>query len=454
MGSLPHPVELFAAFRDLPYPALLDSAMPNPKLARYSYLAADPFLTMVSREREVTVAHRDDGLETGGDPFEVLRDLLRTHRMEPAPGGPGLPPFQGGAIGYLGYDLGRLLERLPATARSDLPLPDVVLSFYDWVVAHDNVTGQTTLFSTGLPQRTEARARERVEWVRERLHRASPPTEAPEASLASPVTSNFGREEYLDAIRRVQRYLEAGDVYQVNVSQRLEAAFRGDPWALYRRLRQANPAPFAAYLSFPQASVLSLSPEQFLCVDGSRVETRPIKGTRPRGKSEEEDRRLARELLASDKEMAENLMIVDLLRNDLGRVCRIGSVKVPLFRALERHPAVWHTVSTVTGELAAGRDVVDLLRAAFPGGSVTGAPKIRAMQIIEELEPVRRGVYCGSIGCFSFSGVTNTSIVIRTILVAGERLYLQVGGAVMADSDPEAEYNETLHKAEGLLRVL
>jgi len=259
----------------------------------------------------------------------------------------------------------------------------------------------------------------------------------------------------LDAVARVIEYVYAGDIFQANLSQRLEAPLAGTPFELYRRLRRRNPAPFAAYLAFGDVVVVSSSPERFLCVDDDRrVETRPIKGTRPRGVGPEHDAALALALAESDKDRAENVMIVDLLRNDLSRVCRPGTVHVPELFALEHYQTVHHLVSTVVGELAREHDALDLLRAAFPGGSITGAPKVRAMQIIAELEPTQRGVYCGSIGYLSATGALDTSIVIRTYLVVGRDVYFQVGGGIVADSDPEQEYRETLDKARGLIAAL
>jgi len=259
----------------------------------------------------------------------------------------------------------------------------------------------------------------------------------------------------LDAVARVIEYVYAGDIFQANLSQRLEAPLAGTPFELYRRLRQRNPAPFAAYLAFGDVVVVSSSPERFLCVDaGRRVETRPIKGTRPRGVGPEHDAALALALAESDKDRAENVMIVDLLRNDLSRVCQPGTVRVPELFALEHYQTVHHLVSTVVGELAPELDALDLLRAAFPGGSITGAPKVRAMQIIAELEPTQRGVYCGSIGYLSATGALDSSIVIRTYLVVGRDVYFQVGGGIVADSDPEQEYRETLDKARGLIAAL
>jgi len=266
--------------------------------------------------------------------------------------------------------------------------------------------------------------------------------------------SNFSHEEYLRAVENVREYIRAGDIFQVNLSQRFEADLSISPYELYQRLRKINPAPFASYLDFDGVSVVGASPERFLKVQGDWVETRPVKGTRPRGKSEAEDRALADELLASIKDRAENVMIVDLERNDLGRVCRYGTVRVTELAILETYPTVFHLTSTVKGRLCEDKDRIDLLKATFPGGSITGAPKVRAMQIIDELEPTRRSVYTGSIGYLSFSGEMDLNIVIRTFLVKGGRAYFQVGGGIVYDSEPEAEYVETLDKAKALIQAL
>ncbi len=266
--------------------------------------------------------------------------------------------------------------------------------------------------------------------------------------------SNFSREGYCRAVEKSLEYIAAGDIYQVNISQRFSAELKTGIWELYRRLRHLNPAPFASFLRFPEVSVLSSSPERFLLVEGNRVETRPIKGTRPRGDTAAEDSALKQELINSAKDRAELLMIVDLERNDLGRVCQTGSVKVPELFCLETYATVYHLVSTVTGTLPAGKNVLDLLPAVFPGGSITGAPKIRAMEIIEELEPVRRGIYTGSLGYLDFSGRADLNIVIRTFVIKNNRVYFQVGGGIVADSQPELEYQETLDKARALLDAL
>ena len=425
--------------------------MPGALGSRFSYLTADPFLVLRSRGRQVVIKQGGACECIEGDPWPILQGLLQRYRVERAP---GLPPFQGGALGYWGYDLGRHLERLPSWADDDLRVPEMYLGLYDWALAHDRDTGRSYLFSTGLPEGTQERGQTRVDEVLERLK--EPPRHVPSWAAGDAVSlqSDFTPKTYLAAIERVKGYLEAGDVYQVNLSQRFQAPFLGNPWALYQRLRSSNPAPFAAYLGFPEVQVLSASPEEFLRLEEGRVWARPIKGTRPTGRTRKEDALQAADLLASDKERAENVMIVDLLRSDMGRVCSIGSVRVPTLFAVERHPTVLHLVSTITGELRPSADAVDLLRACFPGGSVTGAPKVRAMEIIEELEPVRRGVYCGAIGYISFSGDMATSIAIRTLVLTGGQVYLQVGGGIVADSDPEAEYQETLHKGRGLRRAL
>ena len=454
-------VELAPRFLDLPYPAFLDSAAPDDRAGRYSYLTADPFLVATSRGASVTL----DGDDNGGggtpgaadialkNPWGALQSLLRQRRS--AAPAPGLPPFQGGAIGYWSYDLGRTLERLPTLADDDLGLPEMCVGLYDWCLAEDHRTGEVFLFTTPIPGVPRSGER-RLAFVRERLRRppdTTPPL-GPAPTLPQP-SANFTRQGYLRAVARVKEYLAAGDIYQANLSQRFELPFQGDPWRLYRTLRRVNPAPYAAYLETPGGTtVLSASPELFLQLSGDRVETRPIKGTRPRGETAERDRALAAELIASQKDRAENVMIVDLLRNDLGKVSRIGSVDAPELFSLEAHPTVWHLVSTVTGALQPGLDGIDLMRACFPGGSITGAPKIRAMEIIEELEPTRRGVYCGSIGYIGFNGEMSTNIAIRTMVLTRERLVFQAGGGIVADSDPEDEYEETLHKARGLMRAL
>jgi para-aminobenzoate synthetase component 1 len=483
LGTADDPMEAVGRFLDLPYLLFLDSATgaalagESHQLGRYSFLAADPARVVRSKGRVTELG--GPGMPwtpVGADPLIALRDLLAPLAADPVS---GLPPFQGGAAGYIGYDYGAVLERLPPTRFADLAIPDVVLGLYDWVIAWDHLLETAWIVSTGLPEtgpRRSDRAGARLAMVRERLRGparaaprpapgpiAPPAAEAPsypvlgvEGAEAIGLRSTFTHRGYLDAVTRVRDYIVAGDIFQANLSQRFQAPLTEPALDLYARLRRGNPAAFAAYLDFGDFRVLSASPERFLRLDENRrhVETRPIKGTRPRGLGPMHDAALGRALSESAKDRAENVMIVDLLRNDLSRVCRPGTVRVPELFALEQHPTVHHLVSTVVGELDPAADAIDLLRAAFPGGSITGAPKVRAMEIIAELEPSQRGVYCGSIGYLSTTGAMDTSIVIRTYLALRGRVYFQAGGGIVADSDPELEYRETLDKARALIGAL
>ena len=476
----PDPVRCCERLEGLPYRLFLDSAARGPRLGRYSYVTADPIAVVRSKgaRTERLDLPRGDRRLVSGDALDAVHALLAPFAAEPVA---GLPPFQGGAAGYLAYDWGRVLERLPAPRHDDLALSDVVLGVYDWVLAWDHDASHAWLVSTGLPETSPAararRAAARSAAVTERL-RSDGPVRSTAPAMAAPwsasaaaapsypveggwwnprlaLRSSFTHAGYLEAVGRVREYIFAGDIFQSNLSQRFEAPLTEPPWDLYLRLRTRNAAPFAAFLDFPDAVVLSASPERFLRVDvGGHVETRPIKGTRPRGVGPEHDGALGLALSESEKDRAENLMIVDLMRNDLSRVCAPGTVRVPELFALERFATVHHLVSTVVGQLAPGRDALDLLRAAFPGGSITGAPKVRAMEIIAELEASQRGVYCGAIGYWSVTGALDSSIAIRTAVATADRIYFSAGGGIVADSDPEQEYRETLDKARGLIDAL
>jgi len=460
--AAPDPAALFTALGgpETEFAFLFESALVHNRLGRYSFMATEPFMVLQSRGNRVKLYREGVLQDFTENPFAVLKQILRSHQVPPAEAPSGLPPFYGGAAGYFAYDLGRQLERIPALARDDLQLPEMYLCFYDAVVSVDHLTG--AVYLCGLPVGGEAALQEKASAWEARLLRNRPLNysagrtsfkdyEIPPLPL---LTEHFTKETYCAAVARAREYIAAGDIFEVNLSQRFSAPLKETGWELYCRLRKINPAPFAAYLRFPEAEVVSASPERFLRVQGGHVETRPIKGTRPRGRTPEEDERLRRELWESEKDRAELTMIIDLERNDLGRVCRVGSIRVPELYVLEKYPTVFHLVSTVTGELAPGKDVADLLTATFPGGSITGAPKIRAMEIIEELEPVRRGVYCGSIGWIGFQGDADLNVVIRTFIVKDGRAYFQTGGAVTGDSDPEKEYLETLAKARGLFAAL
>ncbi|MBX6322631.1 MAG: aminodeoxychorismate synthase, component I [Rhodospirillaceae bacterium] len=447
------PVEAFAPFASDRHAVLLDSAMTEEGLGRFSYVAPEPFLTLASRDGVVDC----DGEPGPGDPFAVLRTRLAGFAIEPVP---DLPPFQGGAVGCFGYELARHLERLPVAPRDDMGFPDLALGFHDVVIAFDHAQRRAWIVSSGLPETEPAarrrRAAARLRRIAARLAAAAPLPPPPEPLGPVAIESNFTRPAYEAAVQRVIDYILAGDIFQANLSQRFAATLpQGlDAFGLYRRLRALNPAAFAAFLRFGDVTIASASPERFLRLDGARVETRPIKGTRPRGRTPAEDAALAAQLAASEKDRAENVMIVDLLRNDLSRVCCDGSVEVPALCALQTLPTVFHLVSTVTGTLRPGLGPVDLLAACFPGGSITGAPKIRAMEIIAELEPTRRGPYCGAIGWIGFDGGMDTSITIRTYALSGQRVTFQAGGGIVADSNPAEEYDETMAKARALIAAL
>jgi para-aminobenzoate synthetase component 1 len=473
----PDPARCCEQLEGLPYRLFLDSASTATRLGRYSFLTADPIDVIQSKGSNAAL--------------DRVRERLAPFHAEPVA---GLPPFQGGAAGYIAYDWGLTLERLPAPRYDDLALPDVVLGIYDWVLAWDHVASRAWLISTGIPETSStartARAADRARAIRERLHvgpvlvdhvgpvlsdrpqrvrndvgpvlvdrplpiPSSYPVEGGWWDPGFQLRSSFTRSGYLDAVRRVRDYIFAGDIFQANLSQRFEAPLHESPWAFYSRLRSRNPAPFAAFLETPDASVISASPERFLHVDRHGfVETRPIKGTRPRGVGPEHDAALGQALAESAKDRAENLMIVDLMRNDLSRVCAPRTVRVSELFSLERYATVHHLVSTVVGQLEPGHDALHVLRAAFPGGSITGAPKLRAMEIIAELEPSQRGVYCGSIGYWSVTGDLDTSIAIRTAIARNGRVYFSAGGGIVADSDPEQEYRETIDKARALIDAL
>ena len=466
------PIDVAEAFRDLPGLALLESARPG-RNARWTFLSADPVAVLTEPA-------------VGDDPFAVARRLLaRLAPERPAghEGQPDRPPFLGGLVGYLGYELGDVLERLPAPPPDDQDLPLLRLALHDWVIAWDRRTGGAWLAGRALDGDGDRLVR-RLTGVRDRLRpsrlaaiaaRRPGPDEDPAGDQHDreelTFASSLERAAYERGVEAIRDRIARGDIYQANLTRRLATAFDGDPWPLYRRLRTGDPSLFSAFLDLgggapghatasgsdparPRA-ILSASPEPFLAVARRGiVTTDPIQGTRPRGRDRDEDRRLARELLASAKDRAENVMIVDVLRNDLGRACVPGSVRVPRLCRLERTAAVQHLVSTVTGRLRPGRDPFDLLRAAFPGGSITGAPKIRAMEILRELEPTRRGPYTGALGWIGPDGAMATSILIRTLVADGRRLSLHVGGGITYRSDPAAEWDETVAKARGPLSAI
>jgi aminodeoxychorismate synthase component I len=437
-------------------PVLLESA--GREIQGYSIIASAP-----SRIFRVTGARLECLESSGGrtiiqsDPFSALRDLVSRMAL-PRPS--GFPPFFGGAIGYLGYDFVHWFERLPRRIPDDLGLPEVELAFFELVAVIDHSEERLWLIFTPFKERFLKEPRQalyeeglaRLSALQSRLL-ASPAQSDLALTAADPhIVAGQTQEEYTGRVRRCLDYIGAGDIYQANLSHRFELQLGSrTPRSIYRKLRDINPSPFAALLEFPEVTLVGCSPERLVRLQGADVDTRPIAGTRPRGATGEEDERLAEELLLNDKERAEHLMLVDLGRNDLGRVCAFGSVHVNDFMTLERYSHVIHIVSNIRGRLAPGRDAMDLIQAVFPGGTVTGVPKLRCMEILDELEPVRRGPYTGSVGYISANGDLDLNIIIRTLVIREGRGYLHVGAGIVADSDPAREYQETLLKAEALL---
>jgi para-aminobenzoate synthetase component 1 len=455
------PEKVFEVFKNQPNSMFLDGGMDYRGAGRFSYIVANPFLVFKAkgRQTEITTDSRTDIVE--GNPLYHLKKIFNDYRirLNPPP-----PFFSSGAVGYFGYDLGWQLEKMPNMASDDVGLADIYLGFYNWTLIFDSLKKQWLISSTGLPERNfQARytlAKDRIKLIKAQLRSLDD-----KSTMATPITqydvpyepvlfSNFTKKNYLRAVGRIKQHIAKGDIYQANLSQRFTADLTRQPYELYRRLRTINPAPLASFLNLDTMSVISASPEQFLRISDRDVITRPIKGTRPRGRTAEEDRRLEEELLSSTKDRAELVMIVDLERNDLGKVCDYGSVRVGELYALERYATVSHLVATVRGRLHENKDHIDCIKACFPGGSITGAPKIRAMEILEELEPTKRGIYTGSIGYIGFNQQTNLNIVIRTMIAKNDRVYFHVGGGIVADSDPESEYQETLHKAKALIEAL
>lgn len=450
LAELPYHADsnaLFETIADLPWAVFLDGGQHHPAQSRYDILSAQPFVRLITRGN-LTEIHADAIELSREDPFVLLRRYLEFD-AQCGHSDSGLP-FCGGAIGYFGYDLARRLEHLPAIAEDAERIPDMAIGIYDWAVVVDHSERRSWLVGQGRDPDTDIR------WDSLVRRFSEPPPEKRRAPfrITSPVASNMTREAYGRAFRRIHEYIRNGDCYQVNLAQRFAASAAGDPWLAYQALRVINPAPFSAYLSTPYAQILSASPERFLKVQDGCVETRPIKGTRPRAGHPRLDAELIEQLRTSEKDRAENVMIVDLLRNDLSKSCAPGSVKVPRLFDVESFATVHHLVSTVTGRLKPGCDALDLLRGCFPGGSITGAPKLRAMQIIEEIEPHRRGVYCGAIGYIGFDGNMDTNIAIRTLVASRGEIRFWAGGGIVADSRLEDEYQETFDKAAAMLKLL
>lgn len=454
------PLEAYANLRNSGFSFFLDSARTHPVTGRYSFIGIDPFLIFRAKGTSIEIEGKNGRGNLKGNPFVVLKDILDKYRVMPDA---KFPNFIGGAVGYLSYDCLHFFEEVPRKAVDDLQLPDIFFIFVDVVIAFDHFENKIKII-THAPSDVNGKSYDeavgRIEKSLARLsQRCHPtwcqPTDCDRVALSGmALKSNFTREEFESIVRKAKEYIKAGDIYQANLSHRFWAKCDVPAFELYKALRQINPSPFACFLDFGELKIVSSSPERLLKVEGTDVQTRPIAGTKPRGSNSKEDIEKSLELILSDKERAEHIMLVDLERNDLGRVCEYGSVRVNELMTLEEYSHVIHIVSNVKGRLREGFDRFDLIRAAFPGGTITGCPKVRCMEIIDELEPVARGPYTGSVGYLSFNGDMDLNIIIRTFVIKDQDAYVQVGAGIVADSEPTREYYETLYKAEALLQAL
>ncbi len=453
------PLSAFRKIDDGKFSFLLESAEGGEKWGRYSFLGSGPSHLFRSKGEKFEIVKNGVVLRKGQekDPLRALEDFLVVYHpvLHNA-----LPRFSGGAVGYLNYDLVRSFEKIPDLLPQDLNLYDCYFMIADTLLVFDNVKQKlkviSNVFLDGQRPLKEAyeEAQERIKRIVVQLHRPTFPF-PPEGSLSpSPLCSNFSREDFIKAVERAKEYIQRGDVIQVVLSQRFSSDLHCEPFDIYRALRSINPSPYLFYLKIEDTVILGASPEVMVRLEGRQIELRPLAGTRPRGKTPEEDLEMEKDLLADEKERAEHIMLVDLGRNDLGRVSEIGSVEVTALMDVERYSHVMHIVSNIRGSLAPGKNAFDVFRATFPAGTVSGAPKIRAMEIIEELEPIRRGPYAGAVGYFSFSGNMDTCITIRSILIKDSKSYVQAGAGIVADSEPEKEYEETLNKAQAIFRAI
>jgi len=439
------PITVFSLFADHPWAQLLDSpdAHNNPNnMNRYSYIVFDPIKKITVNEGKLFL---DDKAETTKDYFNFIKQQLNLYKAKTTA---NLPPFQGGAVGYFSYDLCHYIDNIPLPEKDHMATHDLSIGIYNQVISFEKrAWAIINDESLELAKTTMQKCLTKIN---------NPGNNQQKQIQPQQIKTKITKQQYKQAVEKVKQYILEGDIFEANFTQRFEAQLPQDISAfdLYCRLRKENPSPFSAYLNLPDCTIASSSPERFLTVNNNTVETRPIKGTRPRGKTTAQDLQLAEELQQSEKDRAENIMIVDLMRNDISKVCEPNSIRVPQLCGLESFPAVHHLVSVVQGKLKPGLNALDLLKATFPGGSITGVPKIRAMQIISELEPVRRGPYCGSIACIGFNGHMDSSIVIRTFIIKNKQVSFNAGGAIVLDSDPEQEYQESLDKARSLKATL
>ncbi|MGD0919259.1 MAG: anthranilate synthase component I [Thermodesulfobacteriota bacterium] len=457
--DLESPLSAFRKIDDGKSSFLLESVEGGEKWGRYSFLGSGSSHLFRSKGEEFEILKNGGVLRRGKlrNPLRALEDFMGNYHPVLQD---SLPRFSGGAVGYLSYDVVRFFERIPEHLQQDIDLYDCSFMITDTLLAFDNlkkkikVIVNVFLDDRQILEKAYQEAQEKIKWIIARLQRHHAPSPGREPLTPSPLRSNFSKEDYMKVVEKAKEYIRAGDIIQVVPSQRFSTEIHCEPFDIYRALRTINPSPYLFYLKMNDMILMGSSPEVMVRVEDKQIELRPIAGTRPRGRTAEEDRKMEKDLLADEKEKAEHIMLVDLGRNDVGRVSKIGSVKVTELMTVERYSHVMHIVSNVQGTLAPGRNAFDVFRAAFPAGTVSGAPKIRAMEIIEELEPVRRGFYAGAVGYFSFLGNMDTCITIRSILIKNGKAYVQAGGGVVADSVPENEYEETLHKAQAIFKAI
>ncbi|MHB1155146.1 MAG: aminodeoxychorismate synthase component I [Eubacteriales bacterium] len=444
-------------FSGLPNTVILESSMYSENLGRYSIIGIDPFLFFSSKGNKVTLTRGSIKEDVYGNPFEVLRSLLKEYKTDRTD---TTMPFCGGCMGYFSYDLLNFIEEIKQKNYDDLDIDDMALGFYNKVIIIDHALNKLYIIcsSIGMDEACKQIVINNIQIIKKIIEEAkifkTKKTTITNQESKSNITSNFDKQRYIDMVENAREYIRNGDIYQVNLSQRFESSIAIEPKEIYFRLRECSPAPFSAYLNFDKVKVISSSPERFLKISGRDIETRPIKGTRPRGSDVRTDELMKNELLNSEKEHAELTMIVDLERNDLGKICELGSIVVQSHFEIEAYVNVFHAVSTVSGKLKDDIDIIDCLFATFPGGSITGAPKIRAMEVIEELEPIKRGIYTGAVGYIGFDGTTDLNIAIRSIIVKDKKAFYNVGGGIVWDSIAENEYEETLHKGSKMMEVL
>jgi len=455
------PLDLFKKYAlDEPFAFFLDSGKGPQEIARFSYIGKDPELIFKGKKDEIEVINKEEGIRRyRGNILKELQKILEKKRVAPIK---GLPNFFSGGVGYFSYEMVYLFENLPNLSKDDLNLPEIFFLFFRELIAYDHckklvyiiITLDKKSFLVSSYEETKDKIKEIYHLLNLKKIKPYQNQRVVKSSSKINYQSNFTKEDFEKIVKTAKEYIREGDIFQVNLSQRFEHQIHEHPFKIYEVLRSINPSPFAAYLSLGNLRVVSSSPERLLNVSGNKIQTRPIAGTRPRGRTKKEDRLLGEELSLDAKERAEHIMLVDLERNDLGRICKYDSIFVNELMSLERYSHVIHIVSNVVGELKEEISLFDILKATFPGGTITGTPKIRAMEIIEELEPVKRGPYTGSIGWIGFNGHLDLNIAIRTIIIKGQTAYFQVGAGIVADSSPEREYFETLHKAKALMKAL